>query len=188
MKFILKISLFSMFLCPSLVADAQRWHKEPLKSKVEEQLTKHFDDAQNFQLKEMGINTLLLSIDQDTLNGELFQLSMSNSPDRRSYAYIGRAPSMKNVFDYMIIFDQSFSIEKARVLIYREQHGRQIGSPRWLNQFKGLTYLDQPKVNNDIDGISGATISVTNMTKDIAKVLRSIGRLKQTNYLLSMYD
>lgn len=87
------------------------------------------------------------------------------------FIYVDKAPSMKNVFDYMIMFDNQYRILKTKVLIYREKHGRQIGTRRWLKQFDGLTPADKPELGVTIDGISGATISATSMTKAVANVL-----------------
>ena len=36
----------------------------------------------------------------------------------------------------------------------REQRGRQIGTARWLNQFKGMTTADQAELSKNVDGIS----------------------------------
>lgn len=94
-------------------------------------------------------------------------------------AYVGEAASMKDVFDYIIMFDNNLTIKKAKVLIYREQHGAQIGTVRWLSQFEGMGLKDKPKLGTTVDGISGATISSTSMTDAVAQVLGAVSKLKQ---------
>jgi len=64
-------------------------------------------------------------------------------------------------------------------LIYREEHGKQIGSQRWLKQFIGLSSTDNPSYGENIDAISGATISASSMTMAVGNVLKSIQILKQ---------
>lgn len=95
------------------------------------------------------------------------------------YAYVAQAPSMKNVFDYLVVFNKELSIEKAKILIYREQHGRQIGTTRWLNQFQGMTTVDRPVLGQQVDGISGATISAKGMTTAINNLLTSLSIVKE---------
>lgn len=95
------------------------------------------------------------------------------------YIYVSQAASMKNVFDYIILFDSALQIVNTKVLIYREDHGRQIGTKRWLKQFFGMTLADRPELGSTVDGISGATISCTNMTEAVNKVLTGMNYLQE---------
>lgn len=52
-----------------------------------------------------------------------------------------------------------------RVLIYRESHGWEVRYPFFTNQFKGLELEAETKLNQNIDGISGATLSVNALTR-----------------------
>lgn len=91
------------------------------------------------------------------------------------YAYIGKAPSKTANFDYLVLFDTDFIIQKSKVLIYREEYGGEIGSKRWLRQFNGKSSKSGKLIyNEDIIPISGATISVRSMTKAINDLLESI--------------
>lgn len=99
------------------------------------------------------------------------------------YTYVGKAPSMKNVFDYAIVFSPDMKIINTKVLIYRENHGRQIGMKRWLKQFFGMTTSDKPKIGMQVDGISGATISATSMTDAVREVLASMKYLQNQDKL-----
>lgn len=95
------------------------------------------------------------------------------------YIYVGEAPSMKKIFDYIILFDPDLTIMKSKVLIYREDYGLQIGSQRWLKQFTGLTINDQATYGGNIDAIAGATISGTSMTKATNEVLETLKKLRE---------
>jgi Na+-translocating ferredoxin:NAD+ oxidoreductase RnfG subunit len=113
-------------------------------------------------------NNLFEIIDKDSLIG---------------YAYVSKAASKTDKFDYLILFDTDFIIVKSKVLIYREDYGGEIGSKRWLKQFIGKTKDDTLKLNDNIVAISGATISVRSMTKAVNDVLASIKILYQNNQL-----
>ncbi|WP_350293783.1 FMN-binding protein [uncultured Croceitalea sp.] len=127
-----------------------------------------------------GFNLELLEVSKDInaktaveLGGEnLFRIKKDEK--LLGFVYLGEAPSMKNVFDYVILFNPDLSVKKSKVLIYRENHGRQIGSQRWLKQFIGLKVGDSVTYGKEIDAIAGATISAKSMTNAIAEVLESM--------------
>ncbi len=99
------------------------------------------------------------------------------------YAYVAKAKSKADDFDYLILFDSDLIIIKSKVLIYREDYGGEIGSKRWLKQFKGKTYTDNLKYGENIAAISGATISVRSMTNAVNNVLASIKILHEKELL-----
>ena len=99
------------------------------------------------------------------------------------YAYVAKAPSKTDEFDYLILLNTDLEVEKAEVLIYREDYGGEIGSSRWLKQFIGKTPKDTLKYQQNIVAISGATISVRSMTTAVNDLLRSLEML-QTKHLL----
>jgi len=94
--------------------------------------------------------------------------------EKKGYAFVDQAPSMKNIFDYMVLLDPDLQIVEIKVLIYREQHGKQIAAKRWLKQFFGLGPKATPALGEDIDGISGATISARNMTVAVKEMLAEL--------------
>ncbi|MDH5413496.1 MAG: FMN-binding protein, partial [Flavobacteriaceae bacterium] len=69
-------------------------------------------------------------------------------------------------------------ITKTKVLIYREDYGGEIGSKRWLQQFIGKSKEDNLVYEQDIIGISGATISANAMTVAVNNLLKSINVLQ----------
>ena len=52
-------------------------------------------------------------------------------------------------------------IEHARVLVYRESRGSEVRYASFLQQFKDATLTSDHRLNKTIDGISGATLSVS---------------------------
>lgn len=96
-----------------------------------------------------------------------------------SYAYLSKGFGKMNEFDYMIVFNKDLSILKVKILVYREEQGGEIGSSRWLKQFKGKSDPKNIKFGHDIQNISGATLSARSLTEDAKKVLRRMKELKQ---------
>lgn len=56
-------------------------------------------------------------------------------------------------------------MEKVKVLVYRESRGMEIRYPAFLDQFPGISLTDDHYLNRNIDGISGATLSVQAMVR-----------------------
>jgi len=102
----------------------------------------------------------------------LFEIK--NSEQLIGYAYISKAPSKTAQFDYLILLDTDLTILKAKVLVYREDYGGEIGSKRWLKQFIGKTQNDELKYQENVVAISGATISVRSMTNAVNDLLKSL--------------
>ena len=56
-------------------------------------------------------------------------------------------------------------IEQARVLVYRESRGMEIRYPAFLRQYAGAELTADRRLNKEIDGIAGATLSVNAMVR-----------------------
>ncbi|WP_445382592.1 FMN-binding protein [Robiginitalea sp. IMCC43444] len=147
-----------------------------LQQKLQAAVESTFSEAE-FDLLPISINPNLAKKASVPL-GEENLFKISREEELLGYAYLGNAPSMKNTFDYVVLFTPDMSIKKAKVLIYREDYGRQIGSQRWLKQFIGKKAGESVSYGKDVDAISGATISARSMTLAVDKVLVSMAMLK----------
>ena len=111
----------------------------------------------------------------------LFKIEANNK--LLGYAYVSKAPSKTDEFDYLVLLDPELIILKAKVLVYREDYGGEIGSKRWLKQFEGKTQGDNLRYGDNIVAISGATISVKSFTGAINNLLRSLKILHEKHIL-----
>lgn len=80
------------------------------------------------------------------------------------------APSNPNVqsyetFDYIVVYDSSFSILKVDIAEYGGQYGYEICRAKWLRQFEGSN--SGFELGNNIDGITGATVSAQYLIDDL---------------------
>tara|TARA_B110000908_G_C10238315_1_gene444675 strand:- start:57 stop:614 length:558 start_codon:yes stop_codon:yes gene_type:complete len=79
-------------------------------------------------------------------------------------------------FDYIVVYDTDLNIKKVDIANYGGQYGYEICRPKWLEQFIGKSHGF--KLEDNIDGISGATVSADFLIKD----LNSLGaKLKETD-------
>ena len=83
----------------------------------------------------------------------------------------------------MVLFNKDLTIKKVNILVYREDYGGEICSPTFLKQFTGKSHQSKLKLGDDVQGISGATISCRQSISGVkiitkkAKLLRDNGHL-----------
>ena len=132
----------------------------------------------------------LLEIQSDTnsrdiskITGKYFSIVYKTGFSPIRFVYVGRVNSCRTggcsanpensgtgeheYFDYFILFDSDITVRQVRVYNYQATHGQEITSKGWLKQFEGYDGHKSLQVGKDIDGISGATISVFGITADI---------------------
>ena len=143
-----------------------------IQKKVNKEIKNVFS-VENFDLTAVPVSSEI-SKDLPSQFGEnnLFKIESNNT--LLGYIYLAQAPSKTAEFDYMIMLDPSLVVIKAKVLIYREEYGGEIGSKRWLKQFVGKTHNDHLSYGDNVIAISGATISVRSMTNAMNNFLKSL--------------
>jgi len=114
-------------------------------------------------------------------NNNLFKLT--NKDKNEGYLYLAQAPSRSDKIDYMIIFKPDLTIMTVQVLVYREGYGGEVGSSRWLKQFIGKSQENKMKFGDDIQNISGATISARAMTNGVSSLTININKIKSKGWL-----
>ena len=97
---------------------------------------------------------------------ELYAVSTINQPPK-AYLCLVKAPSKVDTFTFMIIYNLDLTIRHVELLEYKENYGGEISSKRFLRQFQGKSGADHMELGQDIDGISGATISVQSIIRGI---------------------
>ena len=94
----------------------------------------------------------------------------------RSRALLGYSVVTEEIGKYrpitfMVGVDTDFRVRGAAVLVYRESRGGEVRRSRFLRQYRGKSARDPIRINRDIIGISGATMSVRSLNFGIKKVL-----------------
>ena len=152
------------------------FQEKQLSSRLREKLDNAVEDTygvEQFSLEWIAVDPQLAQRTPSEMGGNnLFKVISGEST--LGIGYLGEAPSMKDIFDYVVLFNPDMDINKTKILIYREDYGRQVGSQRWLKQFIGMKAGEPLSYGKDIDGISGATISAKSMTLAVGQVLESM--------------
>jgi Na+-translocating ferredoxin:NAD+ oxidoreductase RnfG subunit len=127
----------------------------------------------DFQLKLIKIDDSINNKLQKKIgNDNLFKIEKKNKII--GYAFVDKAPSKTDEFDYLILLDANLIVAKTNILVYREDYGGEIGSTRWLKQFIGKKTSDKLKYRKDIIPLSGATISANSFTNAMNQFLQSL--------------
>lgn len=95
------------------------------------------------------------------------------------------APSIPNdsyeTFEYMVVYDPQLSIMQVDIAEYGGQYGYEICRGKWLEQFVGGS--TGFKLNENIDGITGATVSASFLIDDLNEVGAALRTFLQTKVL-----
>ena len=63
------------------------------------------------------------------------------------------------------------SVKGIEILEYVESYGYEVADSQWRKQFIGKTASDPVKLNQDIQNISGATLSSKHLTDGVKRIL-----------------
>lgn len=109
--------------------------------------------------------------------------TIQNENEKLGYYFLSQGFGKTDYFDFMVIFNAELNVVKIKVLAYREDHGGEIGSKRWLKQFDGASVQKELVFNKDIAGISGATLSAKSITLEVNKILKTMDILHQKSLI-----
>lgn len=156
-----------------------------LPKKVEKKVVKVVEKT--FEVTDISFRSVVVNSD---LNAELPSKITENNfngiyknDELIGYVFVDQAPSKTAKFDYLVLFNKNLEVINSKVLVYREEYGGEIGSKRWLKQFVGMTGGNRVDHESNIDGISGATISVRSMTNAMDDLFQTIGILQENKIL-----
>jgi len=129
-----------------------------LDKKVEKEVFKCFN-------KE---NLLFLEINELSNKSELFFNIIDNKKEI-GVLVLTSAMGRFDKFDYMVIYNKDLEIEFIKILVYRSDYGSEITAKKWLSQFykkKNANF----RYGDDIQAISGATLSANSLTENIHRI------------------
>jgi len=178
--------IFSLIICLASFGDDEiNYHNKQLINSLKKNGILGFS-----QLEEINCSLK----DQSELKGKFFRVSLNPETSEVKYVFVGRVNSCRaggcsisghapgnlesEYFDYFIFFDSSKTVKLVEVYNYQATHGYEISAKGWLKQFVGFSENDTLVVNKDIDGISGATISVFAITNEVQVKTRILNTIE----------
>lgn len=166
-----KISIFFLSLLFITVSTSAKKIEKIIDDEIKSVFKLETFQKENIEVSE----ELKISLPKDFVISNFKKIT--NGDSNVGFYYVGKAFGKVDYFDFIVIFDNELIVEKIKILTYREDHGGEIRSKRWLKQFKGKSTTDELKYPKNVVGISGATLSVKSMTYAVNNVLKSVGVL-----------
>lgn len=166
-NFLLFTVIFSFIYYPliaSLRKDSEKFIKENFSSSVEIKFIGKVNIEKDIKKK------VEKKAKQKFFTDHFFLWKISNSTNT-SYAVLDHVWGKVKPITYVVILDSFGKVKNSKVIKYREGYGGEVKSPLWLNQFNNKSNKSTFILGKDIDGISGATISVKSMIKGIERIV-----------------
>tara|TARA_B100000029_G_C17594020_1_gene963441 strand:+ start:587 stop:1108 length:522 start_codon:yes stop_codon:yes gene_type:complete len=90
--------------------------------------------------------------------------------DKIHYALMDNTIGKTMPITFLVMFNENQEVIHSSIIKYRESYGGEISGKKWLAQFIGMKQDSLYKHGKEIDGITGATLSVKSFTKGISKL------------------
>jgi thiamine biosynthesis lipoprotein len=74
-------------------------------------------------------------------------------------------------FDFVVALDPNLKVKDIVVMNYRESRGGEVRRERFLRQYRGKSTASPVRLNRDVLGISGATLSAWAVNRGVKKTL-----------------
>lgn len=87
------------------------------------------------------------------------------------YFFVDAVVGKHDLIDYAVALNSSGQVRQIEILQYREAYGAQVRNSYWRGQFVGLRHGDPIQIGQDIQNISGATLSCQHVTDGIRRLL-----------------
>ena len=91
---------------------------------------------------------------------KLFIWQVRQNNETIAYALMDNVVGKVQPITYLGVYTNDLDIRHVQVLRYREQIGGAVQNQQWLKQFRGTSPESSFERGKDVDGITGATISV----------------------------
>ena len=165
MTYILKIHLLGLFFLTAnaLCAQDNFINKKNLKKtdKVLEHLYGHVPEYKEDTTSESEL-IILKTTPRNNLNNQVLII-------------LTHAKGLEKYFDFLVIY-QNKTVKHIEILQYRSSHGYQITSKGWLKEFIGIKADEKIQIGQQVDAISGATLSSYGLLKKLNKINEIIDR------------
>jgi len=156
---LLYISLGILFL------HTAKAYNPKFEKKIKKELTAVFETHQFTNCK------LIQTVIDSTTNTTSEIYSINDGVETHlGYFAISQGEGRFETFDFLVIYNHKKQIQKVKILLYCSTYGYEIGSKRWLRQFEDHKVNHHFKYTDDIQAISGATVSARGLTEAINRL------------------
>ncbi|VAX25711.1 hypothetical protein MNBD_IGNAVI01-1316 [hydrothermal vent metagenome] len=146
-----------------------------IQNRTEEILRTHFGEDITITYKKYDLDRNMKSnienqIEQRFFSDYIYIWQVESNDSLKAIALMDNVYGKTLPITFLVIFKLDGSISSTHIIKYREDHGGAVTSENWNEQFDGKDSRSTYIIGEDIQGISGATISVRSITKGIQKL------------------
>ena len=146
-----------------------------IKENVEKVIRNQFGDSISLSMEKLVLDNNNKSavekkVHQRFVNDFIYVWTIKDDDSVKAYGLLDNVKGLSMPITFLVIYDPDGKILDTGVVKYREPYGGEIASPSWTAQFKGRNAKSNYTVGSEIDGISGATISVYSMATGVMKL------------------
>lgn len=127
-------------------------------------------DFEKFKPQKTLKNSIEKEVKQKFFREEVYLWKIAKGDSSLGFAILDNVLGKAMPITFLAIFDKDGKVLSTEIVKYRESIGGQVGNKSWNEQFIGKNAKSSFVVGKDIDGISGATISVNSVSKGIKKL------------------
>ncbi len=122
-----------------------------------------------FQIPAKEKNEIEVASKQRFFSESIFVWSITENDSVIALGLMDNVYGKAQPITFLTIFSLNGKVHSNHIIKYREEHGGQVANEDWNKQFVGID--KNSDVNKKVDGISGATISVTSIKKGVKKLI-----------------
>jgi len=146
-----------------------------IKEDVETLLKNQFGEAAHLSMKKLILDRKTKSMVERKVHQHFFKdfiyaWTITEGESIKAYCLLDNVKGLSMPITFLVIYNPLGKILTTRVIKYREPYGGEIASQNWTAQFNGRNAESNYVVGDEIDGISGATISVYSMANGVRKL------------------
>lgn len=101
-------------------------------------------------------------------------LRVSRGDSLLGFAEVRNARGKDQPITYLVAVDPAARLRDVDILVYREPYGGEVAYESWRRQFRGKGAEAPLAVGQDVQGISGATISVNAVTAGVRRAVAEL--------------
>lgn len=154
-----------------------------IKDKSEETIEKFFNGNVEYEMIVFKIpldlkNKIERKVQQTFSHDKLYIWKVRENGKVVGFAVLDNVLGKSMPITFLVIFDMNCKILNSSVIKYREPYGGAVKNENWNAQFKNKDSSSSYEVGKEINGISGATISVHSVSKGIHKLALLLPEIK----------
>ena len=143
-----------------------------LREETESLIYDHYGDSISILFKKISVPKEIKTIAEKNarlrfMRNLIYVWEVTKHNSLIGLAYLDNVKGKSQPITYVVFYNAKGNVTNSYIIKYREPIGGEVANRNWLNQFLGKTTYSKYQIGKQIDGISGATISVNAVTKGI---------------------